>query len=74
MYHSTYTMEHFNYQHTQLNILRGLEKPGKTRFTGVYHVGVSIQRGLPAFRAIVNDDNLNININVSSNFTTTSPC
>lgn len=66
-------MEHFNYQRAQLKIPRGLEKPGKTRFAGVFHAGVSIQRGLPAFEAIVDDDDLDIDINVSFDFPTASP-
>ncbi|KZP05715.1 hypothetical protein FIBSPDRAFT_691005, partial [Athelia psychrophila] len=67
MYHSTYTMEHFNYQRTQLKIARGLEKPGKTRFAGVYWASVSIQRGFRAFSAIVDDDDLEIDINDMNN-------
>ncbi|KAF7973529.1 hypothetical protein HWV62_4273 [Athelia sp. TMB] len=67
MYNSTYTMEHFNYQRTQLNISRGLEKPGKTRFAGVFWAGVSIQRCLPAFSAIIDDDDLEIDISGMNN-------
>ena len=74
MYNSTYTMEHFNYQRTQLNINRGLEKPGKTRFAGVFWAGVSIQRCLPAFSAIVDDDDLEIDISVRFGFRFGVPC
>lgn len=57
-------MEHFNYERTQLGITRGLEKPGKTRFAGIYWAAGSIQRGFRAFSAIVDNEDLEINIKV----------
>ncbi|KAI6018850.1 hypothetical protein EDC04DRAFT_2576223, partial [Pisolithus marmoratus] len=53
MSHSTYTMEHFNYQRSCLGIRHGLEYIGKTRFGTIYWSALSIQCGLPAFTALV---------------------
>lgn len=72
MFKSTYAMEHFNYERTQLDIARGLEKPGKTRFAGVYWSAASVRRGYPALAAIVDNDDLDINIKVSDSLLTRS--
>lgn len=53
MSRSTYTMEHFNYQRSCLGIRHGLEYIGETRFGTIYWSALSIQRGLPAFTALV---------------------
>ncbi|KAG1846510.1 hypothetical protein C8R48DRAFT_677837 [Suillus tomentosus] len=49
---SGYAMEHFNYQCNMLKIGCGLEKISKTRFTNIHWSAASLQRGLPAMRAI----------------------
>lgn len=64
MSRSSYAMEHFDYQRNQLGIARGLEGIGETQFGTIYWAGRSLQRGLPALRAIVEDENLGINITV----------
>ena len=65
MSQSSYAMEHFDHQRDQLGISRGLESIGETRFGTIYWAGRSVQRGLPAFRAIIEDESLGINIAVS---------
>ncbi|KAF8451153.1 ribonuclease H-like domain-containing protein [Boletus edulis BED1] len=57
-----YAMEHFDYERTKLGITRGLEGIGNTRFATMYWAGKSVQRGLPALQAIVEDDALGIDI------------
>jgi hypothetical protein len=61
---STYTLEHFDYHRKKLGIGRGLETIGETRFGMIYWSGKSVQRGLPAFRAIISDEALGIDIPV----------
>ena len=59
---STYAMEHFNHQRARLGIRQGLEHIGKTHFGTIYWSALSVQRGLPAFMALVEN---NIDIAVS---------
>jgi hypothetical protein len=61
---SDYSRQHFNKQRTILNIGRGLEAIGDTRFSTIYWSADSVLRGLPALRAIVRDPNLGIEISV----------
>lgn len=68
MHRSTYSMEHYDYQRRKLNISRGLETVGDTRFGTIYWAAESVRRGLPAFRAIVADESLGISISVSTLF------
>jgi hypothetical protein len=62
MSHSTFAAEHFNHQRALLNIGRGLEAIGDTRFGTLYWAALSVQRGIPAFQAIIEDENLGIEI------------
>ena len=73
MSRSAYAMEHFDHQRDVLGISRGLEAIGDTRFGTIYWAGRSIQRCLPAFRAIVENESLGINISVSSTHCTQAP-
>jgi hypothetical protein len=59
-------MEQFDDCRKKMNISRGLEKLGDTRFGILYWVGKSILRGLPALKAIAEDETLQIKIPVSS--------
>jgi hypothetical protein len=59
-------MEQFDDCRKKMNISRGLEKLGDTRFGILYWVGKSILRGLPALRAITEDETLQIKIPVSN--------
>jgi hypothetical protein len=61
---STYTQEHYDYQRSKLGITHSIENPGETRFGSNFWSGVSIQRGLPAFRALAKDEALGIEIPV----------
>ncbi|KIJ07798.1 hypothetical protein PAXINDRAFT_89809 [Paxillus involutus ATCC 200175] len=62
MSRSSYAMEHFDHKRHLLGIARGLEAIGDTRFGTLYWAGRSIQRGLPAFRAIIEQESLGISI------------
>ncbi|KAF8134548.1 ribonuclease H-like domain-containing protein, partial [Boletus edulis] len=64
MSRSSYAMENFDSQRVRLGISRGLEGIGETRFGTIYWAGRSLQRGLPALRAIVEDAVLGITIGV----------
>lgn len=65
MSRSSYTMEHYDQKRADLGISRGLEAIGDTRFGTIYWAALSIQRGLPAFQAVVEDTDLGIDIAVS---------
>ncbi|KAF8838962.1 hypothetical protein BDN67DRAFT_906426, partial [Paxillus ammoniavirescens] len=58
MSRSSYTMEHFDHKRHLLGIARGLEAIGDTRFGTLYWAGRSIQRGLPAFQAIIEQETI----------------
>jgi hypothetical protein len=58
-------MEHFDYQRKKMEISRGLETIGETRFGTLYWSGKSILRGLPALKAITAIEELQITIPVS---------
>ncbi|KIJ59093.1 hypothetical protein HYDPIDRAFT_162797 [Hydnomerulius pinastri MD-312] len=62
MSRSSYAMEHFDHKRNVLGITRGLEAVGDTRFGTLYWASRSVQRGLPAFRAIIEEESLGINI------------
>ncbi|KAG2131747.1 hypothetical protein DEU56DRAFT_953211, partial [Suillus clintonianus] len=62
MSRSSYTMEHYDQKRADLGISRGLEAIGDTRFGTIYWAALSIQRGLPAFQAVVEDTDLGIDI------------
>jgi hypothetical protein len=62
---SSYAMEHFDYECTKLGITRGIEGIGNTCFATMYWAGKSVQRGLPALQAIVENDTLGIDISVT---------
>ncbi|KAG1859014.1 hypothetical protein DFJ58DRAFT_658524, partial [Suillus subalutaceus] len=62
MSRSSYAMEHYNHKRITLGISRGLEAIGDTRFGTIYWAALSIQRGLPAFQAVVEDTDLGIDI------------
>ncbi|KAG1897103.1 uncharacterized protein F5891DRAFT_896508, partial [Suillus fuscotomentosus] len=62
MSHSTFAAEHFEHQRALLNIGRGLEGIGDTRFGTLYWAALSVQRGIPAFQAIIEDESLGIEI------------
>ena len=57
-------MENFDAQRVRMGISRGLEGIGETRFGTLYWAGRSLQCGLPAFQAIVEDAALGITIGV----------
>ncbi len=59
-------MDKYNDARQLLNIGRGLESVGEPRFGTIYWSLQSIRRGLPAFRLIVADKSLGIDITVSS--------
>jgi hypothetical protein len=59
-------MEQFDDCRKKMNISRGLEKLGDTRFGILYWVGKSVLRGLPALKAIAEDETLQIKIPVSN--------
>ena len=61
---STYTLEQFNDVHIELKIMRGLESIGKTRFSSYTWTGESVRRCVPAFRAIIKNIALGIDIQV----------
>jgi hypothetical protein len=58
-------MEHFDYQRKKMEISRGLEMIGETRFGTLYWSGKSILRGLPVLKAITAIEELQITIPVS---------
>ncbi|KAJ8585242.1 hypothetical protein M405DRAFT_865549 [Rhizopogon salebrosus TDB-379] len=62
MSRSSYAMEHYDHKRAELGISRGLEAIGDSRFGTIYWAAVSVQRGLPAFQAMVEDINLGIDI------------
>lgn len=64
MHQSTYTMEHFNEARKALGISRGLTTIGNTRFWTYVSAVESVHRCLPAFRAIIKDRKLSIDISV----------
>ncbi len=64
---SHYTVEHFNDARRDLQIGRGLEAVGDTRFGTLYWSLQSIRRGFPALRSIVAKPHLDVDIGVSSN-------
>jgi predicted metal-binding transcription factor (methanogenesis marker protein 9) len=66
MSRSGYATEHYNHEWSKLGITRGLEAIGDTCFGTIYWAGKSVQRGLPAFQAIVENEALGIDITVSS--------
>lgn len=66
MSRSGYATEHYNHERSKLGITRGLEAIGDTCFGTIYWAGKSVQRGLPAFQAIVENEALGIDITVSS--------
>ncbi|KAG2028624.1 hypothetical protein BDR03DRAFT_1019560 [Suillus americanus] len=55
-------MEHYNHKQTDLGISQGLEAISNTCFGTIYWAALSIQRGLLAFQAIVEDTDLGIDI------------
>ncbi|KAH7917067.1 hypothetical protein BV22DRAFT_1027014, partial [Leucogyrophana mollusca] len=65
MSRSSYASEHFDFERSRLGIRRGLEGIGETRFGTIYWAALSVQRGLPAFQAIVENEQLGIDIAVS---------
>ncbi|TFY73835.1 hypothetical protein EWM64_g10177 [Hericium alpestre] len=62
MHESTYTMEQLGKKRADLGIKRGLEAIGKTRFSSVYWAVQSLERNMPAMRALVGDKSLGIDI------------
>ncbi|OJA15131.1 hypothetical protein AZE42_12680, partial [Rhizopogon vesiculosus] len=62
MSRSGYAMEHYDHKRAGLGITRGLEAIGDTRFGTIYWAALSVQRGLPAFQALVADTRLSIEI------------
>ncbi|KIK75903.1 hypothetical protein PAXRUDRAFT_18582 [Paxillus rubicundulus Ve08.2h10] len=62
MSRSAYATEHFNHEHLKISITRGLEVISNTHFRTVYWAGKSVQRGLPAFQVIVENEALGIDI------------
>ncbi|OSX62531.1 hypothetical protein POSPLADRAFT_1140739 [Postia placenta MAD-698-R-SB12] len=58
----TYMMEHFNDAHKYLNITIGLAAIGDTQFTTLTWTTISVWECLPAFRKIVAQRELNIEI------------
>ncbi|KAF9224251.1 hypothetical protein BS17DRAFT_704037, partial [Gyrodon lividus] len=62
MSQSTYVTEHYNHEHSKIGITHGLEAIGDTRFETIYWAGKSVQRGLAAFQAIVENKALGIDI------------
>ena len=64
MSRSTYATEHFDFQREKVGITRGLETIGETRFGTVYWSGESVVRGMPAFKVIIEDETLEIQIPV----------
>ncbi|KIK76299.1 hypothetical protein PAXRUDRAFT_18314 [Paxillus rubicundulus Ve08.2h10] len=55
-------MEHFDHKQHLLGIGHGLEAIGDTHFGTLYWAGRSIQHGLPAFQAIIEQGSLGISI------------
>ncbi|KAF8836004.1 hypothetical protein BDN67DRAFT_872931, partial [Paxillus ammoniavirescens] len=66
MSRSAYATEHFNHERLKIGITHGLEAINDTRFGTIYWAGKSVQRGLPAFQVIVENEALGIDIAVSS--------
>jgi len=64
MSHSSYAREHFNHVRSRLGISCGLESIGDTRFGTIFWAALSIQRGLPAFQALIENPSLHIEIGV----------
>ncbi|CDO74521.1 hypothetical protein BN946_scf184846.g2 [Trametes cinnabarina] len=62
MHHSMYAMEHYNDARKALNIRTGLSHIGTTRFWTFVTAVDSIYQGLAAFRAIVADETLSLDI------------
>ncbi|KAG1752554.1 uncharacterized protein EDB91DRAFT_1293232 [Suillus paluster] len=54
--------KHFDHQCALLNIGRGLEGISDTRFSTLYWAALLVQRGIPAFQAIIEDESLGIEI------------
>ena len=66
MSRSGYATEHFDLEHLKLGITCGLEGIGDTHFSTIYWAGKSMQRSIPVFQVIVENNTLGINIAVSS--------
>lgn len=64
MHHSTYTMEHYNEARKALKIKTGLSHIVMTRFWTYVSAVESIYHSLPAFREIVANSELHIDIAV----------
>ncbi|KAI0356376.1 hypothetical protein OH77DRAFT_1401645 [Trametes cingulata] len=62
MHHSTYTMEHYEDARKSLKIRTGLARIGTTRFWTYVSAAESVYNGLPAFRAIIANEELKIEI------------
>ncbi len=64
MHQSTYSMEHFNSARQELKISTGLSHIVNTRFWTYVSAVDSVNKCLPAFRAIIEDKKLGIDIAV----------
>ncbi|KAG0706780.1 hypothetical protein DFH29DRAFT_797843 [Suillus ampliporus] len=62
MSHSTFAADHFDHQCALLNIGQGLGGISITQFGTLYWAALSVQRGIPAFQAIIRDESLGIEI------------
>jgi hypothetical protein len=66
--HAGWAMEHLERARRRLNITRGLESIGETRFGTIYWSAASVHRCLPALREIVGDKTLGIEIGVRTSY------
>ena len=62
---SEYTREHLDAQHAKLKIGCRIESISETQFATVYWTAASVQHGLPAFTAIVENQDLGIDLHIS---------
>lgn len=53
--HSSFALRHLKLRRLTMNITRGLESVGNTRFSTLYFSGTSVSRNLPPIKAIVED-------------------
>ena len=63
---SSYTLDHFDVARKELNIMRGLQSIGETRFGTIYWSLDSVLQGIPPFVKIIQDKSLGIESDVSS--------
>lgn len=56
---STYTLDYFDLARKELNISRGLQSIGDTRFATIYWSLQSVVDGFPAFEKIARDSHIN---------------